>query len=221
MSDKSEEWVIKQIQDYGLESVVFTLVAIGAVGFISGYAVGWWLTQKKTRSEIEKLKLENRKASGEILEKLTALRDDFFANRELVDLALRNMGEALREYNAGTKTKADIRACREEMCSVYQNRYLPKLTTYAESIAACCRQPDARIRAKTELIVGIKTMCRFLEMANLDEMLNKCDSTAFKLSRESRDGLFERVMVLIPKWCFKLRKQVCQLRNKTDIHLRN
>jgi len=220
VSDKAEEWVIKQIQDYGLEQVGFAVLAVIGLGFISGCGVGWFLTQRKTRKEIEQLRLANLKASGELVKDLAALRRDFITERELVDLSFRNMGEALRSFNAGKLSAIELRTCRDEMCSIYQNRYLPAFITYAESIAAVCEQPDTRVRAKTELITGLKTMCRFLEMVNLDDLLKKCAAAPFQLRTESRDGVFERVKVLVPWWHIQLLWQLYQLRNKTEPYLR-
>jgi hypothetical protein len=217
---KAEEWVLKQVQDRGLEPILFALVIVGGVGFAAGAVLGWWLTQKKTRREIEKIKLENRKASGDIVKELASLREKFIKERELVDLSIMQMRDTLLDEKDGKKTQIDLRACRDQMCSIYVNRYLPAITTYAESIAALCTQPDARVRATTELIPGLRTMCGFLSMLNMEEMLNRCGSTAFKLRREPRDGLFLRVSALLPLRCFRQRWQIRKLRKKTDTHLR-
>src|SRR5690349_23184032 len=137
-----------------MEGVLFALVIIAGVGFAVGYAAGWWLTQKKTGREIEKLKLDIRQASGAIVKDLASLRKEFNAERELLDLSLRDMREALLAEKGGKADQSDLRTCRDQMCSIYVNHYLPAITTYAESIAVLCGQPETRVRAKSELIPG-------------------------------------------------------------------
>ena len=221
MSDSpAQEWVLKQVQAHGLDPLLFALVIVGGAGFVAGCTLGWWLTQKKTRREIEKLTLENQKTSGEIVKDLAAHRDKFISERETLNLSLGEMREVLLAFKDGCKNALELRAYRDQMCSIYSNRYLPAITTYSESIAAQATRLEARVRAKTELIPGLKMTCSFLEMVNIEAMLAKCDSAAFKLRRDPRDGLFERVTALLPWWCLRLRWQVHKLKLRTDRHLR-
>jgi hypothetical protein len=217
---KSEEWVLKQIEDHGLGPILFAAVIFGGAGFVAGYVVSWFHAQRKAQHEIEKIKLELRKASGDITKELASLRKEFIQERELVDLSLREIHQALIVEKEGKKNPAELRTCYDQMCSIYVNRYLPALTVYVESIAVLCTQPDSKVRAVTEIIPGLKTMCRFLDMANLEQMLSKCGSSGFKLRKESRDGLFMKVRILVPWRSFRLRWQLYNLRTKTAKHLR-
>ena len=222
MSDNpAQDWVIRQVQAHGLEPVLFALVIVGGAGFVAGASIVWWRNQKKTEVETQKLGLENKKTAGEIMKHLADNRAVFVSERQLFDLSLGQMRDSLLADKDGKKTPTELRSSRDEMCSIYSNRYLPALVTYSECIAAEATQVDARVRAQTELMPGLKTMCRFLDVVNMEAMLKKCESAAFKLRRESRDGLFERVAALIPWWRFRLHWQVHKLRSRTNPHLRS
>lgn len=129
---------------------------------------------------------------------------------------------ALLADKAGAGNADALRRCRDEMCNIYQNDYLPAASDYAELIPRLVDAKEALIRAETELIPGLETICGFLDMVNMKEMLAKIPgSQPYKVKRARRDGLFLRVKILVPWWRFKLRGKVRIIRKQTDQHLRD
>ena len=129
---------------------------------------------------------------------------------------------ALLADKAGAGNADALRRCRDEMCNIYQNEYLPAASDYAQLIPALVDAKEALIRAQTELIPGLETICRFLEMVNMNEMLDKIPgSQPYKVNRARRDGLLLRVKTLVPWWRFKLRGKISMIRKRTDRHLRD
>jgi len=171
--------------------------------------------------QIAKIQEEARKGSGDNIEKLAQKRATANSKSQDLDMARRNMIEALRENKAGADNTAKLRSCREELCNVYQNDYLPATNDYVELIPCLVDKKEARIRAETELLPGLNTVCVFLEIVNMAEMLSKIpNSQLYKLNKARRDGLLLRVKTLVPWWCVKLRWKLKKVRKRTDPHLR-
>jgi hypothetical protein len=216
VSDATTQWAIKQIQDHGLETVAFTLLVVILAAFGIGYLIGWALTIRKARIEIDRAKAEARKASGENFDRLAALRDKSNDERENVKLAMGTLRDALNS----NKPPEHLITCRDEMCNLYDADYLPAVTHYTEMIAILVDRKESLHRAKTELIPGLKTMCSFVQMMNMEKMLERTKGKPILLRREVRDGFLDRVDALIPWWHFKLRWELRKIRKKTDSYLR-
>jgi len=210
-------WGLKQIQAHGWNGY-FGFALLGAV---IGYVIGWFVTLQKTKVEISKIREEARKASGDNIEKLAQMRDAATSKRQVLDMAQQNMRDALLANNAGQNNVEKLRQCRDEMCGIYQNEYLPTVNTYVELIPRLSDKNEALIRAKTELIPGLETICRFLNMVNMEAMLKKIPgSQPFKLNRAGRDGLLLRIKVLVSRRHITLHWKMRQFRKTTDAYLR-
>lgn len=216
MSEPATDWVIKQIQDYGLEPLAFGAVILVGLAFAIGSVFGWKISIGKAKAEIKKLRAEAMKASGENIEKLAGLREKSNSAGESVKLAMLSLRDSL----TANKSPEHLRTCRDEMCNLYDVNYLPAVSKYTEMISTLVDPHECLQRAKTELIPGLKTMCSFLCMMNLPKMLEKTGGERFLLRREVRDGFLDRVYALIPRRYFKLRWQLKRIRKETDQFLR-
>ena len=219
MSDSPlTSWALEQVKAHGWE--VFLWIGLGGVGI--GLVVGWGATVMKKNAEIKKLREDARKASGDNVQKLAQVRDAASSKRQVLDTAKQNMRDALLADRGGAGNATALRGCRDEMCNIYQNEYLPAASDYAQLIPALVDAKEALIRARTELIPGLETICGFLDMVNMKEMLDKIPgSQPYKVNRAGRDGLLLRVKTLVPWWHFKLRGKISMVRKRTDRHLRD
>lgn len=182
-------------------------IGLGCVGV--GYLIGWAVTLKKTKVQIQKLKEEARKASGENIEKLAQMRAAALDKRQNLDMAQQTMRDALLANKAGSANVEELRRCRDEMCNIYANDYLPALNAYLELIPRLVDEKEALVRAKSELIPGLETICIFLEMVNNDGMIRKIDgSQRYKVNKDRNNGLLLRVRTLVPWWQLKLRLEI-------------
>jgi len=211
------EWALDQIKKHGAEP----LLGIGFACVGVGYLIGWAVTLRKTTVQIEKLKEEARKASGENTEKLAQMRATALGKRQNLDMAQQTMRDALIANNGGSPNVQALRMCRDEMCNIYANDYLPALTAYLELIPRLVDEGESLIRAKSELIPGLETICLFLEMVNHEGMLRKINgSERYKVNRDRNDGLLLRVKTLIPWWRLKLRWKIMNVQKRINHHLR-
>ena len=219
MSDSPlTDWALQQVKAHRWEVYLGIGIASAGVGFV----VGWFAALLKTKAEITKIREDARKASGDNLEKLAQLRAAVISKGQVLDMCQQNMRDALLENQRGTDNLEKLRGCRDEMCNVYQNEYLPTATTYVEMIPRLVDRKEALIRARTELIPRLQSICVFLEMVNLEEMLKKVQvSKPYKIKRAGRDGLLLRVETLVPWRCRKLRRELGAIRKRTDKHLRD
>jgi hypothetical protein len=209
---------LEQVKAHGWE--VFLWIGLGGVGI--GFAVGWGAALMKTKVEIKKLREDARKASGDNVERLAQVRDTANSKRQVLDMARQNMRDALLAGKGGADNTEALRLCRDEMCNIYQNDYLPAASDYAELIPRLVDTKEALIRAETELIPGLETICGFLDMVNMKEMLDRIPgSQPYRVKRARRDGLFLRVETLVPWWRFKLRGKIRMVRKRTDQYLRD
>ncbi len=220
MSNELLKYAIEQAKSHGWEEYLFALICIGAPCFIVGYGMRWWTTQRKTNAETIKLEHEGRKAAGDNVEKLERFRNESNSKREILDLTLVNMRNALSANKEGTKNANALQSCRDEMCNVYANEYLPAVNTYVELIPKLVDPKEARLRAEIELIPGLQTSCRFLKMVNMEAMIKESGSKPWKLNKARWRGALARVKALIPWWCFGLRWKMRIIRKETDIYLR-
>lgn len=194
-----------QIKKHGAEPLLG--IGLGCVGV--GYLIGWAVTLKKTKVQIQKLKEEARKASGENIEKLAQMRAAALDKRQNLDMAQQTMRDALLANKAGSANVEELRRCRDEMCNIYANDYLPALNAYLELIPRLVDEKEALVRAKSELIPGLETICIFLEMVNNDGMIRKIDgSQRYKVNKDRNNGLLLRVRTLVPWWQLKLRLEI-------------
>jgi len=218
MSDSPiTDWALDQIKKHGAEP----LLGIGLVCVGIGYVIGWRVTVKKTRVEIEKLREEIRKASGENFDKLTQMRAAALDKRQNLDMAQHSMRDALLANNAGAANVNTLRNCRDEMCNIYANDYLPALLAYLELIPKLVDKREALVRAKSELIPGLETICGFLDMVNHDGMLRKIEgSQRYLVNRDRNDGLLLRVKILVPLRCVRLRWKIRKAQKRIERHLR-
>lgn len=206
MSDSPlTDWALDQIKKHGAEPLLG--IGLGCVGV--GYLIGWAVTLKKTKVQIQKLKEEARKASGENIEKLAQMRAAALDKRQNLDMAQQTMRDALLANKAGSANVEELRRCRDEMCNIYANDYLPALNAYLELIPRLVDEKEALVRAKSELIPGLETICIFLEMVNNDGMIRKIDgSQRYKVNKDRNNGLLLRVRTLVPWWQLKLRLEI-------------
>lgn len=216
MSDSPlTDWALDQIKAYGAEPVL----AVGLVCVGAAFCVGWVI---KAKVDIGKTREEGRKVSGDNTEKLAELRAAAISKGQVLDMCLQNMRNALLENKRGVNNTENLRLCRDEMCNIYQNEYLPAAITYVEMIPRLVDKTEALIRARTELLPRLESICVFLGMVNMEEMLAKINgSKPYKIKRAGRDGLILRVKNLIPWWCCKLRWKIRTIRKSTDRHLRD
>lgn len=219
MSDSPlTEYCLEKVKANGWE--VFLWFGLAAIGF--GYALGWVFTVIKKNAQIAQIREDARKTSGDNIAKLAQMREAANSKNQVLDMARQNMRDALLASKEGANNIDKLRSCREEMCSIYANEYLPALTNYLELIPRLVDRKEAMIRAQTELIPGLDTICVFLDMVNMSEMLAKIPGSGpYKLQRARRDGLFVRVKTLIPLWRIDLRWKVQTIRKRTDKFLRN
>jgi hypothetical protein len=212
------EYCLEKVKANGWE--VFLWFGLAAIGV--GYALGWVVTVIKKNAQIAQIREDARRTSGENIEKLAQMRDAANSKHQILDMAQQNMRDALLASKGGANNVDKLRSCRDEMCSIYASEYLPALTNYLELIPRLVDRKEAMIRAQTELIPGLDTICRFLDMVNMSEMLAKIPgSQPYKLQRARRDGLFVRVETLVPLWRIDLRWKVQTIRKRTDKYLRN
>jgi hypothetical protein len=216
VSEPIANWVIKQVQEHGLDRFAFAGIIILGASFGMGYFVGWRLTIKKAEIDIDKAKAEAAKAWGENFETLARLREK--SNRELenVNIAMISMRNAITEEQPADR----LRSCRDEMCNVYNTNYLSAFTDYTEMIPRLVDRKECFHRVKTELIPGLLTMCAFLKMANNAKMLEKTGGSILHIRREARDGFLDRVCDLIPLRSIRVRAQIRRIRKQTDPYLR-
>ena len=175
----------------------------------------------KKNAQIAQLREDTRKASGDNVAKLAEARDAVISKQQVLDMAQQNMRDALLANKEGANNVDKLRSCRDEMCSIYSTDYLPVLTNYLELIPRLVDKKEALIRAQTELIPRLDSMCGFLDMLNMKEMLAKIPgSQPYKLQRDRREVLFLRVKALVPLWRIGLRLRVHNIRKRTDKYLR-
>jgi hypothetical protein len=212
------EFCLEQVRANGWE--VFVWIGLAGVGI--GGVIGWGLTARIKNAQIAKIREDARKASGDNMAKLAQMRDAANSKQQVLDMAKQNMRDALLAGKRGANNVDQLRSCRDEMCNIYANDYLPALTDYLELIPRLVDRQEATIRAQTELIPGLNTICSFLDMVNMREMIAKIPgSQPYKLDRARRDGLFVRVKVLVPLWRIDLRSKIQKIRKRTDQYLRN
>lgn len=218
MSDSPlTDWALDQIKKHGAEPLL--AIGLGCVGV--GYLIGWAVTLKKTKVQIQKLQEEARKASGENIEKLAQMRAAALDKRQNLDMAQQTMRDALLTNRAGSANVDELRRCRDEMCNIYANDYLPALNDYLELIPRLVDEKEALVRAKSELIPGLETICIFLEMVNNDGMIRKIDgSQRYKVNQARNEGLLLRVITLVPWWNLKLRCKIGNVRKRIKHHVR-
>jgi len=211
------DWALDQIKKHGAEPLL--AIGLGCVGV--GYLIGWAVTLKKTKVQIQKLQEEARKASGENIEKLAQMRAAALDKRQNLDMAQQTMRDALLTNRAGSANVDELRRCRDEMCNIYANDYLPALNDYLELIPRLVDEKEALVRAKSELIPGLETICIFLEMVNNDGMIRKIDgSQRYKVNQARNEGLLLRVITLVPWWNLKLRCKIGNVRKRIKHHVR-
>lgn len=219
MSDSPlTDWCLRQVETNGWEPFLW----IGLGGVAVGGVIGWGLAAMKKNAEIAQIREDARRASGENIAKLAQMRDTANSKQQVLDMAQQNMRDALLANKQGVNNVDKLRVCRDELCSVYSNDYLPALTNYLELIPRLVDKKEAMIRAQTELIPRLETICVFLDMVNMKEMLAKIPaSQPYKLQQARRDGLFVRVKALVPRWRIDLRLKIHKIRKRTDKYLRN
>jgi hypothetical protein len=213
-----KSWLITQIEGHGLGELAFAVAIIGGAFAAVGYVVGWRVTIRKAQGEIEKIKVEGRKAAGENFEKLAKLRQVSNQKRETLNLAMGNMRDAIL-----TQAKVEhLRNCRDEMCNLYASDYLPALGDYVEMIPTLVGKQECLHRAKTELVPGLQTMCSFLEMVNVKVLMEKIPgSSRLLIRREVRDGILDRIYALVPWYRFGVKRRLISIRERTDHYLRS
>lgn len=218
MSDSPlTDWCLREVETNGWESFLW----VGLAGVAIGSVIGWGLTAIKKNAQIAQIREDTRKASGDNIAKLAQMRDTANSNQQVLDMARQNMRDALIANKGGANNVDKLRSCRDEMCSIYSNDYLPSLTNYLELIPRLVDKKEAVIRAQTELIPRLDTICGFLDMVNMKEMLAKIPaSQPYKLQRARRDGLFVRIKSLVPLWRIDLRLKIHKTRKETDKYLR-
>ena len=142
--------------------------------------------------------------------------------RQNLDMAQQSMRDALIANKGGAANVEALRNCRDEMCNIYANDYLPALNAYLELIPKLVDEKEALVRAKSELIPGLETICGFLEMVNHEGMIRKiAGSQPYKANKDRSDGLFLRIKTLVPWWRLKLRWKIRNVQNRIKHHARN
>lgn len=218
MSDSPiTDWALEQIKTHGAEP--YLGAGLGVVGV--AFAAGWGLSFLKNRLELKKLREEARKASAENVERLNEMRGIQKSKCQTLDMTQANLRDALLPENAAACTTNKLRMCRDEMCSAYEE-YLEAVNSYLELIAHLASKKEMGIRATVEVIPDLNSMCRFLELANMRELLERIpEAQRFQLDPARRDGLLIRVKALIPLRCIRQRWKVRKIRKRTDTHVRN
>jgi hypothetical protein len=216
VSEKIAEWFLQQVRDHGFEALFFGLAVIGGAAFAFGYVAGWWRSQKKTKEEIRKLKLENQGLAAKNLQDLEARKAAFSGKKELLDHSL----HALLQSLTNDQPAQTISSSRDEVCRIYESDYLAAMTSYVEFIEILCTSEAKRHRVTAELTPGLQTMVAFLDAVNHERMISKCGCGEFKLRKAARDGIFHRITDLLSKWSWKCRYRIYRLKKRTTKHVR-
>lgn len=220
MSEGFSQFTINQAKVYGLEEHLFAVLIIFLLGGAFGGILGWLAAHRKMRAETEKLKQEALKATGENFEKLSQLRDKNRSDQESLDLSLVSLRDALSIKGHKKRNGDGLRSCRDEVCNIYANSYLPSLINYVEQIPCLVPSREARLRAKTELVPRLETILKVLKMVNMEVMLQKSGSMPLKLHPERWSGLLNRTKALVPLWSISLRWKIRKINQEAKQYLR-
>lgn len=214
--DSIQNWGLKQIHARGWDDYFWWVI----IGVGIGYIIGWRVHLKKTRAESSEITERTRAASAENWTKLETLRKSVISKGQVLDMTQQNMRNALLANKEGANNTDALRMCRDEMCNIFQNEYLPALSGYAEMINRLVDSKEALFRAKSELIPDLESIVTFFNMVNLPAMIEKIPASKPYLTRKAtRDSLLLRIETMVPPRCCFLRLKIWRIRCQTKVHL--
>ena len=183
-------------------------------GAAIGSIIGWLLKHLKMKKEIEKLTLENVFKKMEIIEKIQSKKDIFTQNGETLSLMIDECILGLQSRNI-----ENLKKLRDDINHFYFYSYIEAFTKYFEtfSVGYSYEKKERKHFINEALIPFLKVTDSFLQVVNLEVMLNYANFSKITISKETIQFIYRFSFQNLSFWDVTTKRVVKKYFNKIII----
>lgn len=193
MNNELSTNAFKKLNDFLIENDLLWLYFIVLGVFVIGNLIGWFLANRKTSKEIEKLKTEVENNQLEAQEKIISIFNSIEIYRKQYKKENQEFNQILTKFMKEKIPKYKQIELRKQLCSKFNYGIIPSFLAYFQLFRDIYSKNNFKKTEFTSLeLIPFFTLCElFLSQINAEDILNSSKQNPFLISKTMFESIME------------------------------